>query len=166
MTTFAKGLMSGTIQAPAKTSWWPRHMRALNKVLASSGAKSKNSSEALIELEAVAKEWDNLCPMAARHGLMLEHAMLEVALIDAVRKNNVEEIETIGKKLYDNAVENAAVLGISIQQFPEEQFKKLLSEHVALHAGCVRKKMEGVKPGSPEMESNIFALADLSAEWL
>lgn len=167
MTTFAKGLVSGTIKTPAKMSWWPRHVRALMEVLSASGMKANESSpEAWTQLEAVAKEWETMCPKPAQHGLMLEHSLLEIALMDSVRKNKPEEIERIGDQLFDNATELSAVLGISIVQFPEEHFKKLFSDHVALYAGSVRKKIEGVKVNSGEMESNTLALADLTAEWL
>lgn len=167
MTTFAKGLVSGTIQAPAKTSWWPRHARTLLEMLSFSEAKAlADTPKPWTQLEAIAKEWEALCPSAAKHGLMLEHALLEVALIDAVRKNKTEDINTVGKQLFDNAAEIAAVLKIAIPHFPEQQFKKLLCDHVALYAGSVRKKMEGAKVGGADMELNTLSLADLTAEWL
>lgn len=167
MSTFAKGLVSGTIQTPARMSWWPRHVRALMEVLALSGTKTfAKAPDAWSELEAVAKEWETLCPKAAQHGLMIEHSLLEIGLIEAVRKNSAEEIERIGEQLFENATEMSAVLGISIQEFPEEHFKKLFSDHVALYAGSVRKKIVGARVGSAEFESNTLALADFTAEWL
>jgi hypothetical protein len=167
VTTFAKGLVSGTIKTPARMSWWPRHVRALMEILAATGTKPVGGAPgAWGELEAVAKEWETLCPKPAQHGLMLEHSLLEIALIDSVRKNSAQEVDRIGEQLFENATELSAVLGISIVQFPEEHFKKLFSDHVALYAGSVRKKIEGVRVTSGEMESNTLALADLTAEWL
>lgn len=167
MSTFAKGLVSGTIKTPAKMSWWPRHVRALMDVLSHSGPKcGTRSPEAWSHLEEVAKEWEKICPKPAQHGLMVEHSLLEISLIDSVRKNSADEIEKIGKQLFENATEMSAVLAISIAEFPEGHFKKLVSDHVALYAGSVRKKIEGVRLSSGEMESNTLALADLTAEWL
>lgn len=166
MSNFAKGLVAGTIHTPPKMSWWPRHMRALSKIVAAADPKGPKLPEGWPQLEDVAKEWEAFCPKSARHGLMHEHSLLEVALLNSVRKNDVEDIERIGKKLYENVTEMSAVLGIAIVQFPEKQFKKLFGDHVALYAGCVRKKIEGVAANRAEMESNTLALADLTAEWL
>lgn len=167
MTTFAKGLASGTIQAPPKTSWWPRHTRTMLRYLALSGAKTPNAKiEIQANMQKVAQEWEVMIPKAAQQGLMIEHSVLEIALVDAVRLNQEAKIDDIGKKLVDNATQLAAVLKIAIQEFPEEQFRRLFMDHVGLYAGSVRKKIEGIVVNSAEMESNMLQLADFTAEWL
>lgn len=167
MTTFAKGLASGTIQAPPKTSWWPRHTRTMLRYLALSGAKTPNAKiEIQGNMQKVAQEWEILIPKAAKQGLMIEHATLEVALVDAVRLNQEADIDVIGKKLLDNAGQLAAVLGIAIKEFPEEHFRRLFMDHVGLYAGSVRKKIEGVVVNGAEIEANMLHLADFTAEWL
>lgn len=167
MTTFAKGLASGTIQAPPKTSWWPRHTRTMLRYLALSGDKTPNAKiEIQGNMEKVAQEWEAMIPKVAKQGLMIEHAALEVALVDAVRLNKEADIDSIGKKLLDNAGQLAAVLGIAIKEFPEEYFRRLFMDHVGLYAGSVRKKIEGVVVNSAEIEANMLQLADFTAEWL
>lgn len=166
MTTFAKGLAAGTIQAPAKTSWWPRHTRAMMRYLNLSGTKTPNAKTEISDnLIKGAHEWEALIPKAAKQGLMIEHAILEMALVDAVRLNQEEDFDRIGKKLIANANQLAAVLGIAVVEFPEEQFRRLFMSHVGLYAGSVRKKIEGIAVNSAEMESNMLQLADFTAEW-
>jgi hypothetical protein len=167
MTTFAKGLATGTIQAPPKTSWWPRHTRTMLRYLALSGTKTPNAKiEIQGNMQKVAQEWEAMIPKVAKQGLMIEHAALEVALVDAVRLNKDADIDAIGKKLVDNAGQLSAVLGIAIKEFPEEHFRRLFMDHVGLYAGSVRKKIEGVVVNSAEIESNMLHLADFTAEWL
>jgi len=167
MTTFAKGLASGTIQAPPKTSWWPRHTRTMLRYLTLSGTKTPNAKiEIQGNMQKVAQEWEAMIPKVAQQGLMIEHAALEVALVDAVRLNKEADIDGIGRKLLDNAGALAAVLGIAVKEFPEEHFRRLFMDHVGLYAGSVRKKIEGVVVNSAEIESNMLQLADFTAEWL
>lgn len=167
MTTFAKGLAAGTIQAPAKTSWWPRHTRTMMRYLALSGMKTPQArAEIASNMLKTAKEWEEMVPKAAQHGLMVEHATLEIALVDAVRLNKEDDIDGIGKQLLVNANQIASVLGIAVVEFPEEHFKRLFMDHVGLYAGSVRKKVEGVVTQSAELESNMLQLADFTAEWL
>lgn len=107
-----------------------------------------------------------MIPKVAKQGLMIEHAALEIALVDAVRLNKEADIDGIGRKLLDNAGQLAAVLGIAVKEFPEEHFRRLFMDHVGLYAGSVRKKIEGVVVNSAEIESNMLQLADFTAEWL
>lgn len=167
MTTFAKGLAAGTIQAPARTSWWPRHTRCMMRYLALSGTKTPNAKlEISNNMQKVAEEWEGIVPKAAKHGLMVEHAALEISLVDAVRLNREADIDRIGKKLRDNASQLTAVLGIAIVEFPEEQFGRLFLNHIKLYAGSVRNKIEGAVVNNAGIESNMLQLADLTAEWL
>lgn len=167
MTLFGKGLAAGTIQAPAKTSWWPRHTRTMMRYLSLSGSKTPHAKvEVACSLQKGAQEWEDMGPKAAKHGLMIEHANLEIALVDAVRVNNDADIDSIGKKLLENASQLAAVLGISVVEFPEEHFRRLFTDHVKLYAGSTRKKIEGVVINTAELESNMLQLADFTAEWL
>jgi hypothetical protein len=166
MTTFAKGLAAGTIQAPAKTSWWPRHTRGMMRYLALSGQKTPQARvEISSTLKKGAQEWEAMIPKTAQQGLMIEHVALEIALVDAVRLNREEDIDGIGKKLFANTNQLSAVLGIAVVEFPEENFKRLFMDHVGLYAGSVRKKIEGVVVQSAEMESNMLQLAGFTAEW-
>jgi len=167
MTTFAKGLASGTINAPAKTSWWPRHTRTMMRYLALSGMKTPQArAEIGNHLQKGAQEFEAMLPKAAQHGLMIEHVILEMALVDVVRLNREADIEGIGKKLLANTHLLTAALGISVVKFPEELFKRLFMDHVGLYAGSVRKKIEGVVTHNSEMESNMLQLAAFTAEWL
>lgn len=167
MTTFAKGLAAGTIQAPAKTSWWPRHTRTMMRYLTLSGTKTPQArAEVAVNMIKTAEEWEAMVPKAAKHGLMIEHTKFEMALVDAVRLNNEADIDAIGKKLVANAIQISGVMGIAVVEFPEEHFKRLFMDHVGLYAGSVRKKIEGTIVHSAEMESNMLQLADFTAEWL
>jgi len=167
MTTFAKGLAAGTVQANARTSWWPKHTRCMMRYLALSSARTPNAKvEIAGTMQKVAQEWEELAPKVAKQGLMVEHATLEVALVDAVRLNRGPEIEEIGKKLLANANAISAALGIAVVEFPEEHFRRLFMDHVRLYAGSVRKKIEGAAVDTAEMEANMLQLADFTAEWL
>jgi hypothetical protein len=166
MTTFAKGLAAGTIDAPAKTSWWPRHTRAMMRYLALSGMKTPQArAEIAANMQKGAQEFEDMVPKAAKHGLMIEHVALEIALVDAVRLNREKDIDGIGKKLFANTHMLSAALGIAVVEFPEEQFKRLFMDHVSLYAGSVRKKIEGVVTNSSEIDCNMLQLADFTAEW-
>ncbi len=167
MTTFAKGLAAGTVNANAKTSWWPRHSRCMMRYLSLSSTKTPSAKiEISGNMQKIGQEWEEMTPKAAKHGLMTEHCALEVALVDAVRLNHGPDIEEIGKKLVANAGQLAAALGIAIVEFPEEYFRRLFMDHVRLYAGTVRKKIEGAVLNNAEMESNMLQLADFTAEWL
>lgn len=167
MTTFAKGLAAGTIQAPARTSWWPRHTRTMMRYLALSGTQTPNAKvEIANNMKKVSQEWEYMTPKAAKHGLMIEHSALEVALVDAGRLHLVNDIDAIGKKLLENANQLAAVLGIAIVEFPEECFRRLFLGHVKLYSESVRNKLEGIVVNGSEMESNMLQLADFTAEWI
>ena len=137
------------------------------RYLALSGAKTPNAKiEIQGNMQKGAQEWEAMIPKVAKQGLMIEHAALEIALVDAVRLNKEADIDGIGRKLLDNAGQLAAVLGIAVKEFPEEHFRRLFMDHVGLYAGSVRKKIEGVVVNSAEIESNMLQLADFTAEWL
>jgi hypothetical protein len=137
------------------------------RYLALSGAKTPQArAEIACSMLQTAKEWEKMVPKAAQQGLMVEHATLEMALVDAVRLNRESDIDEIGKQLLANAGQISAALGISVVEFPEEHFKRLFMDHVGLYAGSVRKKAEGVVVQSAETESNMLQLAGFTAEWL
>jgi hypothetical protein len=137
------------------------------RYLALSGGKTPAAKmEIANNMEKVAQEWEEIVPKAAKHGLMVEHAALEISLVDAVRLNREADIDAIGKKLLANAGQLSAALGIAIVEFPEEQFRRLFMDHVRLYAGSVRKKIEGAAAHNAELESNMLQLADFTAEWL
>lgn len=167
MTDFAKGLAAGTIVAPATTSWWPRHSRAMMKYLTLSNTKTPSvQAETAMALQLGAKEWEQMVPKAAQRGIMLDHVKLELALVDAVKSSDVKVIEGLGRSLFQNTTELAAVMGIAIVEFPEEVFKRLLMDHVGSFATAVRKKIEGTAYSPSRMEAVTLQLAALTAEWL
>lgn len=164
---FAKGLAAGTIEVPPRTSWWPRHMRGIQKYLLLSQGKTPNGRQAIVDtLRLEAREWEDRVPKNARHGIMDDHVELEIELVEAVRKSNLKRLEAIAQDLVSNTTQMSAVLGVSIPEFPEEFFKHLLIDHVSLYAAAVRKDIEGVITNKKEVEANTLQLAALTAEWL
>lgn len=165
-TSFAKGLAAGTIDAPPRTSWWPRHTRGIHKYLVLSGGKTPNGRHAVVDtLRLEAREWEELVPKNAKQGIMDEHVGLEIDLVDAVRNGNTKRLEELGKKLLSNSTYMTAALGIAIPEFPEKSFRQLLVNHVSLYAMAVRKDMEGIVASKKEVEANTIQLAALTAEW-
>ncbi len=167
MSDFAKKLVAGTLpEVPAKTSWWPRHVRASSRYLLLAGSDMANALESARQSIIVGcVEWEQVIPSASRKGLMGHHAALEMGLVDAARSNDVEKIDRIGSLLYENAAEMAGSFGKTIVEFPEEAFRKILEGHVATFAESVRIKMEGHKSKVKCMDANTLALAAFSAEW-
>lgn len=166
MTDFTRGLVAGTVKVSPKVAWWPSHLRALLRHLHASQVRTSQAVGGTIEdLIGGAREWEALAPKPARQGLMIEHVRLETALVDASRKNDEKKIDQIGKKLFDNATQIAAVMGIAVVQFPEEIFRRLLRDHVGLYANSVRRKIEGSKEPNLKLEENTLQLAAFTAEW-
>lgn len=167
MTNFAKGLAAGTIVVPAKTSWWPRHTRALLRHLTLSSGKTAAAKGGVIDiLKLGAKEWEDIIPRAASCGVMDEHVALEIELVDAVKKNDIVRLESVGKRLVSNTTQLTAVMGIAIPEFPEKCFKHLLMDHVSLYATAVRKHIEDGTGNRKEIDANTLQLAAMTAEWL
>lgn len=163
---FAKSLAAGTIEVPARTSWWPRHARGIQKYLLLSQGKTPNGRQAVLDtLRLEAKEWENMVPKSAKHGVMDDHVELEIELVDAVRNNDSKHLEEVAKQLLSNTTQMTAALGIAIHEFPEKSFKHLLINHVSLYATAVRKDIEGVVTNKKETEANTLQLAALTAEW-
>lgn len=166
MTDFTKGLVAGTVKVSAKVAWWPSHLRSLLRHLHATQVRTVSAIAGIEEdLVTGATEWESLVPKAAKQGLMIEHVKLETSLVDASRKNDEKKLDQLGKKLFDNATEIAAVMGIAVVEFPEAAFRRLLRDHVGLYATSVRKKLEGSKEPNLKLEANTLQLAAFTAEW-
>jgi len=166
MTDFIRGLVAGTVKVSPKVAWWPSHLRGLLRHLHATQVRTPEATIGVIEdLVKGAREWETLVPKPAKQGLMIEHVRLETALVDASRKNDEKMIDQIGRKLFDNATEIAAVMGIAVVEFPEEIFRRLLRDHVGLYAMSVRRKIEGSREANLKLEGNTLQLAAFTAEW-
>lgn len=167
---FAGKLIAGNANASPKASWWPRHGHSIARYLLLSDGSTPNLQKDVREtVAACCVEWEKSLIVPARKGLMLDHARLEMALVDSVRSKPYDKraIERIGDELLDNAIRQAEKYATTIVKFPETTFRKLFEEHVLLFTKAVRLRKEKA-PGheiEEQDKANTLALAALTAEW-
>lgn len=166
MDHFAKKLAAGLVDVPARMSWWPRHARMMVRYLCIEH-ETKSTIQSIRQGVAMnCLEWEAAIPIASRRGLMCHHANIEMGLVDALKINDATKTEKFGSLLIENAEELAASFGRSIIEFPENQFLRLLSEHVVSFVELVRMKAEKTfKRSGDRMERNTVSLASFTAEW-
>lgn len=171
MIDIAKNLVQGTLKAPAKLTWWPRHSKAMMRYLKFSDAFGPEIfSAAKDEIVKCAAEWESLVPPPARHNLMAEHSFYKTALVDCARSSDVTGISRIGNALYSNAREISAKLAVGIREFPEEKFVALLDDSVGAFTQTLRRLLSenasDRSERSQRIEKTTLALAVFCAEWL
>jgi hypothetical protein len=131
------------------------------------GEDSRSTIDAIKKSsKTAADEWDKGLPVGCKRSLMWQHTALETMLVEAAWAKNADKIGRIGSLLHENAEEMAASFALTIVEFPELQFSRLIMEHVASYAEIVRLGIKGaVQKGGQRMESNTLALAAFTAEW-
>ncbi len=167
---FAGKLIAGNANASPKATWWPRHSHSIGRYLLVSDEAAPNLKKDVRETVAAGcVEWEKTLIVPARRGLMLDHARLEMALVDAVRLKpcDARAIERIGDQLLDNAIRQAERYATTMMSFPEATFRKLFEEHVLLFTKTVRLRQEKAPGRAVEEEehANTLALAAFTAEW-
>lgn len=168
---FITKLINGKSEASARTRWWPRHARAMERYMMLSTGVAVPEAKAVRELMLMgAKEWEVSMCRAASPGLMTEHAMLEIALIDSAMRKDVISMEQAGDRLFANARAQTEFYAARIENFPVKTFLKLLVDHCKLfsesaeHHLCLNQgKYDQCEA---ERQQNTLGLAAFTAEWL
>lgn len=170
----ATKLASGRATVPPRIQWWPRHGRSMGRCLglcSISGKPRTTSLQAVRDLmHTGAQEWEVMIPSRAATGLMVEHAGLEVSLIEAALEGNASRINKIGDFLFANIEQHAKLYATTIAGFPEETFKSLMEAHVGFFAEAVRlrvgnKKSTKLDRCENKQRENTISLAAFTAEW-
>lgn len=106
---------------------------------------------------------------SVKGALMKEHALLECAMVDAAFSDDEKLVIKVSKLLYDNMSYQAMLYGKMFEGFPEEEFKKLLGQHVGILAQQTGFLMGRAKRRAEECDhdlmGNAIALAALTSEW-
>lgn len=175
--SFASRLASGTADVPNLVSWWPRHGSALKAYMKArfSVARDEETEKERQGLVGLSSEWEREVPETARRragsslGLMCEHAVLEVALVDAAFESDPEAIERAGVKLMDNAAAHAGRYAKAQKDFPKGKFEALMKEHISIVIGTVQALLDNDGKSFEKYEkrrdANIASMAAFTAEW-
>ncbi len=163
-------LLSGKDESPTRTRWWPRHSKVTSRYLISATGGMEASLPGIRELVATtAKDWECM-EHRSKKGLMAEHSMLEIELVDAALRNDIATIDEIGQRLTENAVVQMEGFKAAIKEFPADRFKDLLVRHIGLFIDAVESRMTGDEKSFAMSEErrreNTIALAGFSTEWL
>lgn len=168
---FVTKLMSGKADASAKTRWWPRHSRGMTRyltLLSSTDAVAQKSARDMMMMGA--NEWEAQICRPNPPSLMLEHAALEIALIDAAARKDVGGMERVGVRLTANAKAQTELYVAKVKEFPAGRWFALLLEHIKLftetaayHIGGQEKRFADCEE---RREQNTLALAEVTTEWL
>lgn len=168
----ATKLMSGKSDASLKTQWWPRHSRGIARYLSLSG---EGGSEAGIKsiremLLSGCKDWELTVLRSSKPGLMAEHSILEVELVNAAMKDDVPLIRGIGERLLENVRRQTELHAAKGDNFPVKTWHELLQRHVGLFIESVQHHIKNDDRNFEECERrrqvNTLALASFTAEWL
>lgn len=168
---FVSKFMAGT-SGSQRMNWWHRHAAGSSAYLQKwSTPESVVDRKILTDtMKKSCQEWSALvCP---KDVLMLEHAMLEFALVDATMSIdfNRNRLMAITDFMSQNAAKQADFFGSKIHEFPVNQFRDLMLEHVKLFVESVRwyATPDDKKYAACEERRmrNTLALASFSTEWL
>lgn len=163
-------LLSGKNEAPGRTRWWPRHSGITSRYLQAAIQGEQKTLVATRDLAiASATEWECLAHRT-KNGLMAEHALLELELVDAALRTDVDGINIIGEHLTRNARIQTEALRAKIDGFPADHFLALFAAHITLFIDSVESKMVGddifFDKSEEKRRANTIALAGLSTEWI
>jgi hypothetical protein len=117
---------------------------------------------------AVAREYESLF-LGGRSGLMVEHAALEMDLVDRSVSGQVEAVRETAGRLHDNARAIGKALAQQSPGFPEVHHLRLFGFHISgfaqeIGARIMEDGLEGAKIEAARL-SNVLALAGLMTEW-
>lgn len=168
---FVTRLMSGKADASAKTRWWPRHSRAMARYLSlSNGGNAGAALRSVRDMMMMgATEWEvSICRGTPAH--MTQHAVFEVALIDAAMRNDLQSMEQSVEKLLANAKAQTEFYSAKVEGFPAATWYRLMLEHTKLFAESARLFMKrddrAFTACEEKQQQNTLALASCTAEWL
>lgn len=149
--------------ASPKATWWFRHCHSLARYLVFTGmGKAKETAEVRQEALDLAEEWDR-----RSRSSMKAHVLLELGLIDAARKRDIGEVESIGRLISEEMEKQVRDLGAAHPDLPVEHLRRLLGEHIALFVERVEKDIDGEdrKECVRKSDANAMGLTQLTVEW-
>lgn len=163
-------LLSGKDESSQRTRWWPRHSKVVSRYLLSATGGMEASLPAIREIVATtSNEWECMAHRS-KNGLMAEHSMLEIELVDAALRSDIATIDKIGEKLTRNARHQMEAFKASIENFPGDHFQAILSQHISLFIDAVEARMtedeKSYAASEEKRRNNTIALAVFSTEWL
>lgn len=166
----ATRLLSGKDESPNRTRWWPKHSKVTARYLMAATGGMEASLPTIRELVATtSSEWERM-DHRSKKGLMSEHSMLEIELVDAALRNDIATIDEIGQRLTENARTQMENFKAQIKEFPGDRFQALLAQHIGLFIDAVESRMTGDEKAFAASEekrrANTIALAGFSTEWL
>lgn len=157
-------LLDGSVAG--RMSWWPRHATDVAWYLTVVGFPQgrKLAYDTLIRGCA---EWEDFLPEKARQGLMGEHVRLEMELIEAAVKPDIQAIDRLGRDLFNNAARQANLFGEFFALFPKERYRVLVAEHILHVTQAVKMGIEGKFDYNTagQLRRNTMPLAAFTAEW-
>lgn len=174
---FATKLAAGTADASKMASWWPLHCHGTAEYLgmAFGGSDEKSMAAARELLSKLATEWERRVPPALRRragaslGLMHEHSLLEVELIQVTSTGDTSKIDRLGERLLENAKAHGPRYAHALKGFPESRFSELLRSHIEIFVDSIQCRMEkdarGAVVCAKRSNENAVALSMIAAEW-
>lgn len=174
---FATKLAAGTADASKMAAWWPLHCHATTEHLALSFMKSgdKQMDDSREILSKLSMEWERRVPPALRRragasvGLMREHSLREIELIEASAAGDTSKIERLGDLLLENAKAHGPRYAYATKGFPEHRFSELFRGHIEIFVDSIQCRMEKDARGAVvcvrRSSDNAVALSMIAAEW-
>lgn len=169
---FATKLAEGATQAPALTSWWPRHARLVANCVYLKDCHEDFDRSALAA-RGLGAEWERRVPFSMRPrrgstlGLMTEHAVLEIALLQAVFQGDEAGVDKYSQRLLKNAEVQNDRYGKHLRGFPKGRFRHLMREHISTLMTLTMHWLDAGEMEGPEeaYRTTTAAMAALSTEW-
>ena len=176
--SFGSKLAAGMVDVSRPTvSWWPRHCAGATHYIAirATDPEPQVVEQARGALGLLSNEWERAVVSAVRRragsslGLMCEHSVLEVALVDASFNGDPEGIERAAGRLTDNASAHAGRYAKAIKDFPKSRFDALMKDHISIFVGMVQALLENDRKlferHEKQRDENAAAMAAFTAEW-
>jgi len=168
----ATKLISGKSDASMKTQWWPKHSRGAARYLDLSWGDGDPAGLKSIRecLFSGCRDWEIAVLRSSKPGLMEEHAVLEIELVEAVVRGNVDRINRIGDLLVANVKNQTELYTAKFDHFPVRTWHDLFNRHVGLFIESTQHRAANDDRNFVECEErrqvNTLALAAFTAEWL
>ncbi len=165
--TFADKLAAGTAEASAVGAWWPQHSCEVSAYL-KAGAEPSDRKRHSDQLITLAREWDDR--LRDPQELMMQHAGLEIALVNAAVISDREAIDKLQQALRVNALDQMQMLCKIHRSFPAQTFASLMKEHALQLVEAVGYWMDRhprkLSACEGKRRQNAVSLGMLLTEWI
>ena len=176
---FVTNFLAGRAEASRKMTWWLRHSSCTSLYLQKwrsrkkqDGVPERDRIRATVEKDC--SEWNSLVYHSHQYPFMMEHASLELALVDAAMNGTMENgrsrLLSVSDFLRENVEKQIKHHEFMDKEFPVSTWKELLFAHVKLFTESIRWYITPDSRKFVECEErrmgNTLALAAFSTEWL